>query len=53
MREATLFRDFFPRSLTQWLGPLIAFGALIMATAGFVIAAGVIDLSASTAQRAH
>lgn len=41
-------RDFFPRRLVQWLGPLIAAGVIGLCVAAIVVVTGVANLAATT-----
>lgn len=42
-----MFRDFFPRSLIQWLGPLLTCALIALVLAIVVISSGVVNLAAS------
>jgi cytochrome c553 len=43
-----MLRDFFPRRLFQWLGPLVATGLIGLAIAAVVVVSGVFNLAATT-----
>ncbi len=43
-----MLRDFFPRRLFQWLGPLVAVGLLGIVVAAIVVVSGVFNLAATT-----
>lgn len=42
-----MLRDFFPRRMVQWLGPLLAAGATALVVAAIVVVTGVFNLAAT------